>query len=201
MSDELIIDDLPAAGVPLQPHIDEDNQALIETQLQERIARQQYKLSRQAYRRLSKRWKQLQKRLNDAGYNDLITRRWDFNRKYQELKYALHNEYSEEKYTEFQEVRRNGIVLNEKIAALQPLSDEFDRVNDALKAHDEVIVWENEDAENYEAFKREAHTWEEQLKSAFRQSPRLQSPTCPTRQHCCSRCTERWLFCRIGWTP
>lgn len=174
MSTELTLDSLPLPGEPLKPQVDEDNQKVLETEVQERIKRQQSRLSRRERWQLKRQWKHLQKQLNRAGYNQLIIKRWKCWQLYQEVVHKLKDDTRDKKlYRKYLYLKKLGNQLNQKIASLSHLSHEFDIVNDKLKAHDELIKWEIEDRENFEAFKREARTWEEQLKSAFRQSPRL----------------------------
>jgi hypothetical protein len=92
---------------------------------------------------------------------------------YQETRHKLNTDPDRATHQRYLQLKAMGMDLNNQLDAIQHLVDEFDTINDQLKAHRELIEWEREDKENFKAFQREARTWEEQLKAAFRQSPRL----------------------------
>lgn len=173
MKPELTLDALPSPGEPLTPHTDENNQKLLETDVQERIRRQQARLTRWQRYKLNRRWNKLGRKLNRLGYNDLIEDRWECYQKYQELKHKIHETQDKGLLPEYHEVKDRGKELTQQLAKMADIVKEFDDVNSKLKAHDELIQWEREDRENFKAFLREARTWEQQLISAFKQSPRL----------------------------
>lgn len=173
MKPELTLDALPQPGEPLTPHTDENNKALLESDVQERIKRQQARLTRWQRFWLNRRWNKLHSKLNRLGYNDLITQRWETYQLYQELKHKIHETKDKDLLPEYEDVKERGKALNSQLADMQSIIEEFEEVNGKLKAHDELIQWEREDKENFKAFLREARTWEQQLISAFKQSPRL----------------------------
>lgn len=175
MKDEFLIEGLPAPGEPLKPEISPENKALIEADLSERLELLRAKLSKREKARLERRYVRLQRRLRRAGYNDLVARRWELFGQYQDLREALNKEGvdTEAIKAHGRAVAREGKELNERIAALEPIADEYRLVQSRLKAHDDVLRWEAQEVENRNAFYREKRTWEEQIKSVFRQSPRL----------------------------
>jgi len=173
MPKELELDALPSPGEPLQYAIDEDNQKILDSDFDERIKRQQSRLSRWQKHILTRRWNQLHKKLNKAGYNQLITDRFICHQLYTKLKRQIEETRDKTLLPKFNEVKARGNDLNNQLAHLQSLADEFDEVNSKLKAHHEFLEWEREDRENFKAFQREARTWEQQLNAVFRQSRRL----------------------------
>lgn len=173
MKPELTLDALPQPGEPLTPHTDENNQKLIQDDIQERIKRQQARLTRRQRFWLNRRWNKLHKKLNRLGYNDLIVQRWETYQRYQELKHKIHETKDRGLLPEYEDVKERGKALNSQLADIKAIADEFEEVNSKLKAHDELIQWEREDKANFNAFLREARTWEQQLIGAFKQSPRL----------------------------
>jgi len=173
MKPELTLDALPLPGEPLTPHTDENNKALLESDVQERIARQQARLTRRQRFWLKRRWNKLGRKLNQLGYNDLITQRWECYQLYEELKHKIHETKDKSLLPEYEDVKARGKALNEQLRNIKAIIEEFEEVNGKLKAHDELIQWEQEDKENFKAFLNEARTWEQQLISAFKQSPRL----------------------------
>jgi hypothetical protein len=172
---ELSLGELPSAGEPLQLHIDENNAELLESDVQQRIKRQQSRLTRKQQRKLTKRLTALSKQLNSLSYNQLIYKRWEYEQLDEQLTHLFKTQPDQPPKTIAKRDRVTNRIANltAQIDSLQPLSDEFDTVNNALKNHYELMAWEAEDKENFEAFKREARTWEAQLASAFKQSPRL----------------------------
>lgn len=173
MKPELTLDALPKPGEPLQPDIHRDNRRLLQEDVRERIERQKNRLTRKERFILQIRWRWLRYQLIRSEYNPLIVQRQKLWEEYEALKYQLIERKSKKIYVRFQAVKQAGIKINKRIRALDQLSSEFDRVNNKLKAHDELLKFEREDQENFEAFVREARTWEKQLYAAFRQSPRL----------------------------
>jgi len=175
MQREFGIDDLPQPGEPLQPDKDTENQKLLEDELTERIKLQSARLSRREKRRLQKRWKKLHKQLNEAGYNQLVVKRTRCWKLYTRLKYRMSqsNEQKHKFKQRYFELKRIGQTLTGLLDELEPLSSEFDDINRKLKGHQELLEWEREDRQNFEGFKREARTWEQQIIAVFRQSPRL----------------------------
>lgn len=175
MESELSLESLPSPGEPLRHSIDDMNQSLLELSVQERIQRQESRLTRRQKFWLQRRWNRLKNKLNRAGYNDLIVQRHECWQQYKRLRYVLktQDKPGEIIRSQFEDVKAQGRKLNQKLDALQALADEFDSLNARLRAHNELLAWEREDKENFQAFLREARTWEAQLEAAFKQSPRL----------------------------
>lgn len=173
MPQELTLDSLPQPGEPLQPAIDEHNQQILEQDIQERIQRQQNRLTRWQRMKLRRRYRQLHEKLNKLGYNKLVVKRYRAWQMFEAAKHKLNTSPDKQTYLQYRQFQQMGKELNQQIEGIQYLADEFDSINDKLKAHRELIEWEREDRENFKAFEREARTWEQQLLAAFRQSPRL----------------------------
>ena len=173
---EFLISDAPKPGEPLEIDIHPENKRILDDDIRDRIERQKAKLKPLVKRRLERRYKKLHKKLRHANYNQLVIQREGLWNEYQKMLYAVKRTDSKPtaamkaKYkslkTAFNEIQKN-------INALDPLINEFDDVNNALKSHQEIMDLEREDKENFEAFKREARTWEQQIMSVFRQSPAL----------------------------
>lgn len=173
MQAELLLDTLPKPGEPLIPLVHEDNQKILDASIQDRIDRQRSRLTRREQFFLSRRYKRLHKQLNTQRYNPLIVERWQCWQQYEQLKHKLNTCPTRQDWLLYQTVKTQGKILNEKIRHLKPLSTEFDRINSRLKSHRELLAWEHEDRENFNAFLREARTWQAQLEAVFKQSPRL----------------------------
>lgn len=173
MPKELELESLPLPGEPLQPAVDEHNQQILESDIAERIERQKSRLSRWQRYKLSRRWNMLHKKLNKVGYNQLIVKRHKAWQIFEATKHKLNTAPTRKAYNQYRKYQQLGTELNQQIDAIQHLADEFDTINDKLKAHNELLEWEREDRENFAAFQREARTWEQQLIAAFKQSPRL----------------------------
>lgn len=174
---ELALEGLPRPGEPLTPDIHQDNKALLDEELQKRMARLKAKLSKKEHRDLLKQKQRLAKKLKAAGWNDLVTQRWEIFQDYDQQKVKLaFAEDDDEKWAvvaEGRRVREQGKVITARIANLQPIADEFEAVCQRLNAHEDALKTEREDEENRKAFRREALIWEAQIKSVFRQSARL----------------------------
>lgn len=173
---ELEDDLIPKPGEPLQPKIHESNQAALEAELQERLERQAGKLSKREHRTYSRKWKKLRKQLQRVGWNDLVTRRYEAFQQYEQCIHEFKNAAPKKRA----DIRSRGLEaaalgrsLNEQIAKHQATFDEFERIGNLLRIHDDVVAWEKEDRENKRAFEREALTWYEQMRAVFRQSRRL----------------------------
>lgn len=174
MDRELVLDALPAPGEPLQYSLDENNKSLLDASIAERIERQKSRLTRRQYKKLSRRRNKLMRVLIDGNYNALIVARWTTYQDYEQAKYKHHNGDNTRllKMT-LLSLQAEGQRITKELAPLLPVVKEFEEIDAQLKNHNELIAWETEDAQNFEAFKKEAKTWEAQLISAFKQSPRL----------------------------
>jgi energy-coupling factor transporter ATP-binding protein EcfA2 len=175
VKDEFLIEGLPAPGEPLKPEVSPENKALIEADLSERLEMIRSKLSKREKARLERRYARLQRQLKRARYNDLVARRWELYGQYNDLAEALGRDGADIEAIKAngRAVALEGQTLNEQIAALEPIADEYRLIQSRLKAHNDVLRWEAQEVENRNAFYREKRTWEEQIKSVFRQSPRL----------------------------
>ncbi|MCL4251797.1 MAG: hypothetical protein KJ065_26830 [Anaerolineae bacterium] len=179
MRREIEIDDaLPKPGEPLTPKIHEHNQAILDEELQERQRRLNGRLGWRERLRLKKRYRQLWRKLRAARWNDLVNERWQLHQQYIALKHSYsqpgqHGNHLNKLKRDARAVAARGRQLNALIERWQPLADEFEQISGKLKTHHEIIAYEAEERENHKAFRREAITWEAQIKSVFRQSKRL----------------------------
>jgi hypothetical protein len=178
LKEQIELEGLPKPGEPLRPDVHPVNIALLKETIEERQRRLNAKLSWWQLRRLRRRYRALWARLNKAHYNVLVKERHDLFERYQLLK----QQYADARAAKqprraisarARAVAAHGKALDECIARLQPLADEFELVAGRLRAHDETLRWEREDRENVKAFRREAYVWQAQLIAAFKQSPRL----------------------------
>ena len=163
---------IPAPGEPLQPKEAEENTAARTDDLQDRIERMRAKLTPREYERMTKRHAYLHKRLFDAGYNDLMRERWQVWQEYDAMRaeYATaHGNRKNALKPKALQLKQRGKLLNQMIAGLGKFADEFESLTRKLNAHQRVIDWEREEAENRAAFLNEARTWEHLIKSAFKQ--------------------------------
>jgi hypothetical protein len=164
---------IPPAGEPLKQKKHEDNAALLERDQARRLEMLKSKLSPREYRRLHARYRRLHAYLNSRQYNRLITEREDLYDQFVMAGAAYRTKPSKALERKIKELANRGRQLNKKIADLASASEEFDQLAARLKQHDQVVAFEREDAENREAFYREADVWYEQIKAVFRQSPKL----------------------------
>jgi hypothetical protein len=174
---EILIDAIPAPGEPLQVKIHEDNQRLIDEELAERANRLRARLKPAQLRQLRNRYKKLHKHLNRAKYNPLVAERWvvwqEFQTLLNDLKHIRIKKKRAEMQQQLERLRARGKELNAAIEKLQPVVDLFIRVNQRLKAHKELLEWEQKDKEDRKQFRKEAYTWKAQIEAVFRQSARL----------------------------
>lgn len=196
MNKILRLDEVPKPGEPLIPKIDAGNRAVMEEEITERAKRIKARLSNRQIKQLRARRNELYAQLNGkmrrsfvmrviwailgiiirprkVRYNDLIKERWELWQEYQQIQHKLKSRRNANLIQRRTKIRKRGNELNILIARLAPLAKEFAAIGQRLAAHEAVIAWEKEDAENREAFLREARTWEEQIKAAFRQLPKL----------------------------
>jgi hypothetical protein len=170
-------DALPAPGEPLRSKIHEKNQALLNEELAERQERARGRLKPGELRRLKGRYRKLWHKLNKAGWNQLVTDRWQAYRERETLLYDYSQSKSKKTRAKIRaqvlEINKTGRALNAKIATLQPLADEFASIARRLEIHRQIVRFEAEDRENKKAFKREAYTWLALIKAAMRQSKRM----------------------------
>lgn len=173
---EILLDDIPAPGEPLKPRIHEHNQKLLDEEMQARAAMVRSRLTTKQIKALNKRYIELHKILSRANYNALIKERWWLQQSLEGVKHALKTAGGAKKdklQAKFQDIKSRGIKVHAAIQPLLPLADEFESITRRLKAHEEVMAWEKEDAENQAQFRKEAVVWEQQLKAVMRQSKRL----------------------------
>lgn len=173
---EFALEGLPAPGEPLTPKIHPDNQKLIDEELAERAKRTQSKLRPRQLWSLNRRYKVLWKALNRAQWNKLVSHRWDLEQDLQRMQYEIRGKTGRAWFSYAVRMAQNRVVarrVQAQIDKVQPLANEFEMIRLKLKAHADVVAWEKEDAENKRQFRREARDWEEQMKSAFRQTSRL----------------------------
>jgi hypothetical protein len=174
---EIILDGLPAPGEPLQRHIHEDNQRLLDEEIAERARRVQAKLGWWEAFWLNRQYHRLWKQLNRAGYNALVKERYELMQDCIRLRYESSKAASpadrHSMRLEMQTKAAKGLKLDLRLDELKPLIEAFETVSGKLKSHAEVLKWEREDTENKAAFRREAVVWLEQMKACMRQTPRL----------------------------
>lgn len=174
MEREFDLEGLPAPGEPLTPKVHESNQKLIDEEMAARAKRAQAKLRPFKLWRAKQRYQYLWRVLNRAKWNKMIRQRDYLEHDFARLKYLAQKPGANPQVLmDMDKNREWARRVHANIAKVQPLADEFERIKLALKAHNEVVAWEREDAENKRQFRREARVWEEQLKAAFRQSARL----------------------------
>lgn len=172
---ELLIEGLPKPGEPLTPAISPANKQILAEDLEARLDMMTAKLTKREHKRLISRYKWLQRKLRRGRYNEMVAERLSVYERYKTLRAELSSPDPDIQRVkaEGRAVALSGKQLNEQIAALQPFADEFRLVQQRLSAHEDVILFEKQDAENREAFLSEKLTWERQIRSVFRQSPRL----------------------------
>ena len=176
MTEELLLEGLPLPGEPLTPYIDNDNQSILDDDISERIKRTAARLSKKQIRAIKKELRGLTIYLKESGYNPLILKLHNAKRTYQELRHLFKTQPQEatpQQWSKYKYVKRAGAVLSERVKKLQPYVDRYDELKHKLDEHDKLIAWKLEDKQNFKAFKKEAQVWEQQLNSAFKQSPRL----------------------------
>lgn len=175
MKKEFALEGLPAPGEALVPAIAKENQQLLEADLQIRLDQLRAKLDKREKARLERRWRKLARKLKRARYNQIVARRWEIMQQCQFLKAELHRPGADVKSVKMRgrQLVAAGRALNDKIAMLTSLADEFRIVANRLKAHNDVLIWERQEAEDRAAFFREKLTWERQIQTVFKQSPRL----------------------------
>ena len=172
---ELLVEGLPKPGEPLEANISASNRQVLQEDLEDRIDMMTAKLMPREHKRLIRRYRQLQRQLRRARYNELLSARQSIFARYKTLSAEISSPDAdiERVKAEGRAVAAAGKRLNEQISALQPIADEFQLVQHRLKAHEDIVLFEKQDAENRDAFLREKITWERQIKSVFKQSPRL----------------------------
>lgn len=173
---QIALDDLPRPGEPLTLKIHEDNQKLIDAEIAERAERVRAKLTARQVRDYNRRYKFLYNALNQAGYNALISERYQLYQHCVQLadaKKTARSSRSKKLQAEIMTAVERGLAIDEQLAPLYPLVDEFETIDQKLTSHNDVLTWEREDAENKAQFRREAIVWREQIKAVFRQSARL----------------------------
>lgn len=173
---EIILDDIPRPGEPLTRAVHPSNQKLLDEEMAQRAALARAKLDKRTLRQLTRRHKALSQQLKRAGWNDLMIQRHELDQEFDRLGYEVKGKTGA-KWWQLtmrrvgNRVRYRRLAL--KIQRIQPVADEFEGIIQRFKAHDEVIAFEREDAENRAAFEREAYTWQEQMKATMRRSKRL----------------------------
>ena len=173
---EILLDDIPAPGEPLKPRIHEFNQKLLDEEMQARAAMVRARLTPKELKALNKRHAELHKILNQANYNAMIKERWWLLQSLESVKHDLKTAggaKADKLAAKFKTIKARGIMVHAAIQPLIPFADEFESITRRLQAHEEVMKWEREDAENQAQFRREALVWEQQLKAVMRQSKRL----------------------------
>lgn len=181
MSDsENLFGNVPAPGEPLEYREAEHNRAVVEADLQARLARLQAKIPKKELEQLHKRYEQLRKELNKARWNDLINLRDQLYVKYKELGEKYQKALSSKKKAVIDALKSEGLsvasegrrIVNQ-IKILRPLADEIKQIAARIQAHDDVVAWEIQEDENKKAFKREVNVWLESIRAICYNSPRL----------------------------
>lgn len=173
----IAIDDLPKPGEPLKVDIAEQNRAVIEENLKDRLQRLSGRMSRRDLFFVGRRYKHLWRKLNKAGYNELVSRRFEIKQEIVKLA-ERHKALPAGKRRDA--IRANGLELaaagrelHDRITALQPFADEFDELARRLRGHEIAVAYEIEDRQNAAALQTEARTWESLLYAAFKQNSRV----------------------------
>jgi hypothetical protein len=172
MQREIGLGSVPAPGEPLQYEIDQKNQRLLDADIQARVERFRAKLTKRQYKNTIKAIKKLKKQLRSNGYRDLRQRRNVLKNRYLSFK-EKSSIYRKRHKREIHKIIKAGKQIDKQLEAYQADVDRLRSLEAMIEAHNAVLAWEREDAENIKAFKREAYTWEQQLNTAFRQSPKL----------------------------
>lgn len=173
---QVLIEGLPKPGEPLTRDIGERNAEIVARSIAERIELMRARLEKREHSRLVRRWYHLARKMRRAKYKELIRERWSLMERFNTLRAELDSPDAdiESIKSEGRAVVKQGRELNARLAALDAdFANEFRSVNSRLAAHDAVVKFELQEAEDRAAFYREKRTWEEQIKSVFRQSPRL----------------------------
>lgn len=165
--------DVPKPGEPLKEMIDPANRAALDEEVKARHELVRAKLSKRELRRLKKRYAHLHAKLNRARYNHLVSQRAELHQTFVMVRAAYRQKPTNGLKKRGQRLAAAGRDLNAKIKALAPLASEFADVAARLRAHERVIELERQEAQDREAFYREADTWEGQIQAVFRQTPRL----------------------------
>lgn len=180
-NDTLELDSLPAPGEPLTAHVSEHNAAVLESELTDRMARLRSILSWRQRWSLTRQERRLWKRLNRDGYNRLVSERFELYQKYENVKkhYVAARESGRPPLdllklaAQGRRIAAAGRALNDQIARLAPLHDQYESVRLKLEAHEEAVRRDREDAENRAAFFAEKETYEELIKAALRKMPKV----------------------------
>ncbi len=175
---ELILDDVPAPGEPLTPRIHPENVEILNEEIEYRASLMVAKLKPRVRRRLLKRYMHLQRQLNKAQYNQLVIAFWERRQAFEQVKHEYDRDQPTGKALEKLKRRARGLIadarsINRRMNKFKPLVDEFENISSRLKSHDRAVAFEQEERENERQFRREARTWEAQIKAVFKQSKRL----------------------------
>lgn len=187
MAAEALFDEIPAAGEPLTGKIAPENVRLLEERFEDRRRRLSARLTRWERFRLHWYRKYLHWRLVRFGYPKLVRERDSLSTAIQRMRdeyERLGESAPPNALIAIHTVERRESVLNESLARIQPVVDEYQFVNGRLSAHAKVTRLAREDAENGRAFRREQQTWEHQIRAAWRQLP---------------QCHHRWADQRGNW--
>lgn len=174
---EFEFEGLPKPGEPLIPAVHPDNAALLDDELHGRLERMKAKLTRRERRRLIARQRVLADQLRAGRWNQAIKIRWDCAQQYAEYKQKFITAETEQQRQDAALIGRHlarlGRLLNSVIQSMQAEYDEYEDIARRLRAHDDALKAEIEEAQNLKAFRREAIVWENQIRAVFRQSARL----------------------------
>jgi hypothetical protein len=125
---------------------------------------------------MNRRFNVLSKQLKRAKWNDLVRAHWEAEQNAIRLHHEAKSKGGRQWFSHMAQLVKARVAMRKiaaQMAPFQPLVDEFESIKRRFKAHADVLMWEKEEEENQAQFRREARVWEEQLKAAFRQSPRL----------------------------
>ena len=159
---EIDIDDLPKPGEPLTPDIHPQNKVLIADELAYRLDQVRAKMSQRDYRRAWRMYRRAWRWLRRSRYNELVVKRWQIVEACKTSDAHL-----------LKVLKQRGKVVHAKIKRLDRVLKEMHDIKARIDAHDRALAWQAEDRQNRQAFRREAYTWEAQIKACFRQSARL----------------------------
>lgn len=171
--DKALFGHLPAPGEPITAKVAESNQLIIEKDLAQRKEILRAKLTKREHRRLTARLDKIRAQLARKNYRALFMKRAEIWEQYQMVKAAYERKPTPALRERGHALARDGKALNEQLAPLEKLANEFSEIANRLDDHQRVVDFEREEAENRAAFYREAEVWEEQIKAVFRRSPRL----------------------------
>lgn len=173
LSREVELGELPAPLEPLTPAIHPQNKDLLEQELKKRAELLGSILSKRELSKLQSRYAKIAKMLRKAKWNDLCVKRYQLLEQVKALKAKYDKKPTKALLERGRAVANEGKALIAHMKQFEPLVKEFEDIKRRLNAHEISQAYAKQDEENRQKFKKEAQTWEEQIKAVFKQSARL----------------------------